>query len=74
MMVSRIAIANPVEEGTEPDEAQLFSRCYRNPATSDIPGSGIGLHIASAAAGKFGATLTYRTTDGAVIFDLWIPC
>ena len=70
----RLTIANRVAAGTEPDEAQLFSRYYRNSATSDIPGSGMGLHIAHSAAGKFGATLTYRTTDGVVIFELRIPC
>ena len=70
----RLTIANRVAAGTEPDEAQLFSRYYRNSATSDIPGSGMGLHIAHSAAGKFGATLTYRTNDGVVIFELRIPC
>jgi signal transduction histidine kinase len=70
----QLTVANRVAAGTEPDEAQLFSRYYRNPATSDIPGSGMGLHIAHSAAGKIGATLTYRTIDGVVTFELRIPC
>ena len=70
----QIMISNQVVIGTEPDPARVFSRYYRNPETSDIPGSGMGLHIAHNAAGKIGATLLYRKADGVVIFDLGLPC
>jgi signal transduction histidine kinase len=74
LAVIRIAVANRVSAGTEPDEAQLFERYYRHPAVSDLPGTGMGLHIARLAATKIGATLRYSAADHVVTFEVMIPC
>ena len=74
LAVIRIVVANRVSAGTEPDEARLFERYYRHHAVSDLPGTGMGLHIAQSAATKIGATLQYRFDDGVVSFEARIPC
>ena len=74
LAVIRIVVANRVSAGTEPDEARMFERYYRHHAVSDLPGTGMGLHIAQSAATKIGATLQYRLDDGVVSFEARIPC
>ena len=70
----RIEVVNRVAAGTEPDETRLFERYYRHPAVSDIPGTGMGLHIARAAAVKIGAALRYSAADSLVSFEVRLPC
>jgi len=70
----RLAVANRVAVGCEPDEQRLFERYYRHPAVSDRPGTGMGLHVARAVAAKIGATLRYRFDDGVAIFEASFPC
>ena len=70
----RIEVVNRVAAGTEPDETRLFERYYRHPAVSDIPGTGMGLHIARAAAAKIGAALRYSAADSLVSFEVRLPC
>jgi signal transduction histidine kinase len=72
--VARIAVANRVAAGAEPDETRLFARYYRHPAVSALPGTGMGLHIARLAAGKIGAALRYSAADSVVTFEVSLPC
>jgi signal transduction histidine kinase len=56
-----------------PDEAQVFSKYYRSAKAQRQSGTGLGLYLSRNLAEQLGGSLRYRTAEGRIIFDLWLP-
>lgn len=56
-----------------PNSAQLFDKYYRSSQAQRQSGTGLGLYLSYNLAVQLGGSLRYRTEDGRIIFDLWLP-
>lgn len=56
-----------------PDESQVFTKYYRSAKAQRQSGTGLGLYLSRNLAEQLGGSLRYRTAEGRIIFDLWLP-
>lgn len=68
-----LVVKNGVGVAGVPDPTQVFSKYYRSSGAHNKTGSGLGLHLCKHLAGMIGASLTYKSTDNTVEFELWLP-
>lgn len=65
-----LAISNQVAPQNLPDEARLFERYYRHPASHEKPGMGLGLSLVRSAAEKIKAQVLFRQQGDWVFFTV----
>jgi signal transduction histidine kinase len=56
-----------------PSGEQLFDKYYRSSQAQRQSGTGLGLYLSHNLAFQLGGSLRYRTEEGRIIFDLWLP-
>lgn len=69
----QIEICNLPGPSGWPNVAQLFDKYYRSSQAQRQSGTGLGLYLSYNLASQLGGSLRYRTAEGRIIFDLWLP-
>ena len=57
-----------------PDPEQVFQKYYRNPRAKAAIGAGLGLYIVRGLVHLLAGGITYKPTEGRVIFKVGFAC